>query len=221
MKIKKLILKTLSIGILSTLIFLIVSFLWLTDFSWTNISSKKEMKENGSIIALTTPLPKRFYHVYDIIHPDQRAITMLEQIRTYILPNQQVGHWDCKCDEIGYLAWNNHKADLKFNLTNILKKGGYLKFGIGLEKYSSPEKCFDFWINNSIFWKGHFLKDLNSLSQIIANKNVNQLNTEETILLIAWHDMLNRGLTDSNSVQQRFQMLKKHYLLMSKKHVEP
>ncbi|MGB0881216.1 MAG: hypothetical protein ACPGTO_11715 [Polaribacter sp.] len=169
------------------------------------------MMKNATVILNTTPLPDRFYAIYDIVNPDKREKTMFQQIRSRLLPHKSTFHWDCKCDEIAYLAWNNKSLNFHADLKQLTARGGYLKFGIGLEKYSNSKKCFDLWINKSIYWKTEYLENLNTLSKKVIGKDVNLLNTEEILLLIAWHDMLNRGINEAPKVQERFKILKTQY----------
>ena len=199
------------IGISLVLMAIIIGAFWIVNLSWRNISSEKEMKENANVIMQTSPLPESFYAVYDIVNPDKREKSMFQQTRTELLPHKSNYHWDCKCDEIGYLAWNNKSLNFHVDLNQLMARGGYLKFGIGLEKYSNSKKCFDLWINKSIYWKTGYLEDLNTLSKMVVGKELDSLNTEETLHLIAWHDMLNRGVNDSTKAQKRFEILKKQY----------
>ena len=148
--------------------------IWLKNYSWKKISTQTEMKDNGLKILNTDKLPDNFYLVYDIIKPLQRNTTMSEQVWKRILMPHIVA--DCKCDEIGYIAWNNKSLDLNINLENLLKEKGYWKFGFGLEKFSTPQKCFDYWINNDILYNGKYLKDLNELSIKVLDKKIENLN---------------------------------------------
>lgn len=207
----RIVIKAGVIGMMVTVIAVLVGAMWLFNFSWTKISSNNEMEENGTMVLQSVSFPDAFYQVYDKVKPDQRERNMLEQVRVDVFGNRNVKHWDCKCDEVGYLMWNNKTLNLKANRDLLLEKGGYLKFGIGLEKYANPQKCFDFWLNNSIFWKGNYLKDLNTLSTTVINKDLDKLNTNEILLLIAWHDMLDRGIDDSLSIQKRYEILKREY----------
>ena len=96
-------------------------------------------------------------------------------------------HRDCKCDEIGYLAWNNDNYQFKFNIETGI--GKYRRFGYGLQYYTTPGKCFDFWLNNGILWNGRYLRDINELSTIALKKNIESLNQAEVIQLITYRKL--------------------------------
>ena len=104
---------------------------------------------------------------------------------TKVLGNTSV--YDCRCDEIGYLAWNNDNYNFKFNMDKGV--GRYRQFGYGLQYYTTPKKCFDFWLNSDIIWSGHYLKSLNELSTINFQKNIENLNQAEIIQLIVCRNL--------------------------------
>ena len=106
-------------------------YFWLKDYSWTEISSENEMKENGLVVLNSPDLPDEFYEIYDVLYPNQRNVTMTRQLLNSLVGSHNKK--DCKCDDIGYISWNNDNLNLKLDLGQLLKSRGYWKFGFGLE----------------------------------------------------------------------------------------
>ncbi len=183
---------------------------WLYNNSWRHISTTDEMIYNASLVEESPALTNDFYRVYDLVKPNQRKTTMIDQLwNSFANPHDR---YDCKCDDIGYLAWNNPSATFKFNQNALLKRKGYWYFGFGLENYSSTEKCFDYFMNNNIYWKNKYLKDLNELSIVTLKKELSSLDDHDIILLIAIFDGLNiSGNYDKDYVSKRYDVLLVEY----------
>ena len=209
MKFRRKIFKILLYSIIIGLSTYFLGTFWLKNYSWKMISTEKEMIENGIQIKNSPDLSDNFYNVYDKIKPFQRNINMNQQLwGEIIIPHNGK---DCKCDDIGYLSLLNDNLKLEFKLDRLTKGKKYLNFGFGLEKYSNSKKCFDYWINNSILFNGVYLNNLNELSEKIFNQEIKQLENEEIIMLIAWHDMLKKGQKDIEIINKRFEILKRVY----------
>lgn len=179
--------KIFRIIVISTAIVFVGVYLFL-KFSWLTLYSFDDMKQNAKIVDSSISPPDNFLKVWDKLYPESRNNGMTKQLwgeLTRKLGNSKFH--DCKCDEIGYLAWNNNNHSLKFNVDKGL--GKYRQFGYGLQYYTTPAKCFDFWLNNGIIWNGHYLKDLNELAVINFKKNVAYLNEVEIIELIAYRNL--------------------------------
>jgi hypothetical protein len=170
------------------LVITLLGFLYL-KFCWIQISSANEMKFNASIVDSIAPLPNNFLKIWDNLYPNSRNNGMNKQLWSEI--TRELGskkkYNNCYCDEIGYTAWNNDNLHFKFNLNKLI--GNYRKFGYGLEYYTTPAKCFDFWINNDILWDGKYLRNLNELSLINFKKNIEQLNDIEITELIIYRKL--------------------------------
>ena len=154
------------------------------------------MKHNARIVDSSASPPVNFLKVWDRLYPNSRNNGMNSQLwseMTSIFGNKK--YRNCKCDEIGYLAWDNNNHNFKFNIEKGI--GKYRRFGYGLQYYTTPEKCFDFWLNNGIIWNGRYLKDLDELSNITFNKNVEGLNETEIIELIAYRTLSYSRAKDS------------------------
>lgn len=209
MRTKKLLNRIIIFGLIPVSFCLFTGYQWITKYSWKKISSAEEMRFNGKQILDSPKLPVKFYEIYDLIKPNQRHTSMLDQIKLKLF-RPHTGS-DCKCDDIGYIVWNNDNIKLEFELSELLKQYRYWYFGFGLEQNSNPEKCFDFWINNAIPWKSGYLNNLSELSDLTIGKNLNELGTDEILMLIAWHDMLTRGRADVERIQKRYEFLKTTY----------
>lgn len=179
--------RTFRIIFTSIIIVLLGIYLFL-KFSWVTLYSFDDMKYNAKIIDSSISQPDNFLKIWDKLYPNSRNNVMNKQLwsdLTRVLGNSK--YYNCKCDEIGYLAWNNDNHNFKFNIDKGV--GKYRQFGYGLQYYTTPIKCFDFWLNNGIIWNGHYLKDLNELSQINFQKDVDRLNQSEIIQLIAYRTL--------------------------------
>ena len=168
----------------------------LLKFSWLTLYSIDEMKYNARIVDSSISPPPNFLNVWDRLYPDSRHNGMNNQLLSELTAEiAKTKFRDCKCDEIGYLAWNNDNYNFKFNLDKGI--GKYRRFGYGLQYYTTPAKCFDFWLNNGIIWNGRYLKNLNELSTITLNKNIESLNQNEVIQLIAYRQLSYNRANDS------------------------
>lgn len=164
-------------------------------YSWLSLYTHEEMKYNAEIVASTKPLPENFLKVWDILFPNSRNNGMNNQFLSEVKREVLGGKIsDCKCDEIGYLVWENKISKFKYNMEGV---GKYRRFGYGLEYFTTPDKCFDFWMNNNIFWNGKYLNSLNELSVICLKKNIDELNQEEIIRLIAYKRMGDKAQSDT------------------------
>lgn len=213
LRINKRIRKFLARSILFLVFFGVITvcscFIWLTHYSWSKIASEKEMKENGLEVFNSPNLPDNFYHIYDIVKPNNRKVTMAQQFLSSLTSSHN--RYDCKCDDISYLSWNNNNLNLRLDPGQLLKSYGYWKFGFGLEKYATPQKCFDYYINNDIFFKQNYLQNLNELSKKVLDKELENLKTDEILKLIAWHDALRISRGRIEFVNQRYLVLKNVY----------
>lgn len=170
---------------------LISAYLYL-NFAWLLICSQDEMKYNAAIVNQSEPLPKEFLKVFDSLHPTLRHYSMQDQISNQIKHEFLLARYNknCKCDDLGYTAWNNDDFKFKGNLKYLLQM--YPEFGVGLERYSSPEKCYDFWYQYDILYHGRYLKNLNELSVLTLKKPIDCLNNDEILKLIIIRRQPNR-----------------------------
>ena len=161
-------------------------YLWLR-LGWLKFASPEEMKHNAAFVNSIPALPANFLKVWDKIYPGSRSQGMDGDLFRDLVDGFGIRAFtekDCKCDDIGYTAWDNPDFHFQFDLDKEL--GNYRRFGYGLQYYSSPEKCFDFWINHDMHWRGIYIKNLNELSRMKFNKDIEGLNDKEIIGLIAY-----------------------------------
>ena len=156
-----------------------------SKFCWLTLYSFDEMKYNAKIVDSSVSPPNNFIKIWDKLYPESRHNGMNKQLLsefTSEFTNSRL--YNCTCDEIGYLALDNDNHKFKFNIDKGV--GRYRQFGYGLQYYTTPQKCFDFWINNAIIWGDHYLKSLNELSILKLKKNVEELNQTEIVQLITY-----------------------------------
>lgn len=169
----------------------IFGYFWISD--WSKISSNDEMKFNAQNINETEKLSPNFYKVWDKLFPDSRNISMTKQSREEFFHGigLQKGWKNCMCDEIGYNSWNNHNFEWKYNQKELLQTAGYRRFGFGLNKYSSPDKCFDFWINHDFYFKTEqrYFNGLNEFANILYQRDIHNLSDNEIIEMITYRLM--------------------------------
>jgi len=179
--------KIIRLFIFFTLILILGVYFYL-KFCWLTLYSFDDMKYNANIVNSSPPLPANFLKVWDRLFPNTRNNGMNKQLWSEL--TSEIGNsnfYNCRCDEIGYLAWNHDNYYFKFNMKKGI--GQYRKFGYGLEYYTTPSKCFDFWYNNAIIWNGKYLKDLDELSEINFKKSIVSLNQLEIIELIVYRNI--------------------------------
>ena len=168
------------------LLLMLRGYLYL-KFSWLQVSSVSDNKYNAAIVENDSPLPGNFLRVWDKVYPNSRNNGMNKQLWSDLTAGIIHSKYrNCCFDEIGYTAWNNDKINFKVDRSKLI--GRYRQFGYGLEYYTSPEKCFTFWINHDIIWNHEYLKDLNELSTICFAKNTKILSDSEIIRLIVYGD---------------------------------
>jgi hypothetical protein len=194
-----------------------IVYMYYRISNWKEICPEEEMKLNAQNLNSTESLPPNFYEVWDKLYPDSRNESMTNQSLEVFLSaiGLERDRTNCRCDEIGYISWNNPNYKWHFNQTNLHQKLGYMQFGFGLNKYSTPEKCFDFWINNGFYYRleRRYFRNLNEFSNLIFHQNIQELSNEKIIEIIAYR------LVDTYSPinTTRFENLKTDLLIKWKK----
>ncbi len=169
-------------------------------------SSFQDMKYNSNIINTSTQADSSFIYVWDIIYPKSRTVSMNAQLFSYIkngLFKSEIEN--CFCDELGYTAWSNKEFSFRFN--NEKELGQYWQFGFGIELNSTPEKCFNFWLQHNILWNGNYLKNVNELSLLCLQKELEKLNTQEIIKLICYRKLGSIQSRDSSAFTKEYNYL--------------
>lgn len=116
-------------------------YIWVST-RWKSTLTNTEMKAIANEINQSPDLPNSFYEVYDNLYPGRRYTTMNEDLFYMIMSiigfSKSENNY-CQCRPAFYSI--NLKSDLEYSQYFI---------GWGIEKYSSPKKCFDFNVNSFI-----------------------------------------------------------------------
>ncbi|MCB0736847.1 MAG: hypothetical protein KDC92_04980 [Bacteroidetes bacterium] len=141
------------------------------------------MKRNSQLVAASLGFSDWFYLVFDSLYPNQRTSMTNEQVARMLLAEVLpfVKRSDCKCDDIGYLIWDNDSVQFEYNFSEII--GEYWAFGYGLEKYVGPSDCFNFWLNNDMYI-GPYFGSMEELSIAAFSKPIKQLDNSQLVDLI-------------------------------------
>jgi hypothetical protein len=120
---------------------------WLISSRWSLLVPKADMTEFAREINDTKPLPENFMRVYVAKFPNHYNTTLGQQVfinygeryffRTHDIDNKA----HCYCDMIYDIQrLRNPKLD-RIEWDGRLQD---LEYGFGMEKYSTPEKCFEY-----------------------------------------------------------------------------
>jgi len=128
------------------------------------------MRELASVVEKTPALGDNFYAVYDQIYPNRRTVylgkSFLHSVQS-LLKNERDVYvlYDCKCDAVYRLLAKEN--------TLLRERGEQWKdehkpfwFGFAIQKFTSPEKCFDYvyYDKSSKLAKKHFQKNIAELT---------------------------------------------------------
>ncbi len=180
-----------SIAIILVLLFLFV--LYKANTAWKGHITKSELKRITSHINNSPELPKQFYFVHDSIHRKFRqrnaiygAINKLrEQMKEYPLEENpfkiSIYGIESPVNVVSHPLTQNH----------IIKDTarGYW-FISGIQKYTTSQKCFDYYLNNAHInvsvndTTEQEVIGINNLSKFLFNKELEQLEKKEIIKLI-------------------------------------
>jgi len=140
MRILKKILLTI---LVSFLILFSVIYFWLKN-RWRSEFTGEQMKTYCELINETPDLPDSFYEVYDKLEPKHRHMTMnreLIEIFYGLTINQDNLHQNYSpCRDIYRFM---ELSDILGNVDWNLRYKNYF-FAWGINKFTSPEKCFDY-----------------------------------------------------------------------------
>jgi hypothetical protein len=157
---------------------------WLLSSRWELYVPEEKMIRFAIEVSLSDPAPDNFRKVYTAIFPHHVNATMSQQIffnygvRIIFKDKDIESKPHCFCDlvydlqkarnkELGAIEWNGRIQDMEY--------------GFGMERYTTPDKCFDYVI-------GERIKDLKvSLEPEkfpLITKQIENLNEDEIIELI-------------------------------------
>ena len=143
-----------SIFLLSLLITFM--FLYRINNSWKRNMSKYELIKISKHINDSPELNDRFYIIHDSIHPRVRHRGALLGLINKIKIAAKEYSYEASIDKKSYSIYPTKSpiewVRLPLTQQRILKDTlrGYW-FEMGINKYTTPEKCFDYYLNNAQF----------------------------------------------------------------------
>ena len=192
-------LKALKIFIICSIILTVMEVgigFWLLKTRWQLFVSKQQMKEFASELTNSEPLPDNFLRIYKIIYPKHIDTSLSEMIFfNYVVRLISRDHnYDskphCFCDLI-YDKQVRHNEKLKE--IDWVGRIVDLEYGFGLEKYTTPENCFKYFMNDQIrVLEGRLDSEL---FPYITRDQISSMTDDEIIeliLLLKSHERFNR-----------------------------
>ncbi len=178
-----------------SLAFMLISTLFILNFSWLTIASYEDMRWNAEVVEKNGNLPNNILQVFDSLYPKKRFYSMNEDMlyRVYReLNSNGQPNADCRCDELAYLAiyHDSFSFRYKFKVRFITEKA--FRFGYGIEYFIKPEFCYNFWLKHDIIYRGSYIS-LDEYCFLLYNKPLVKLDKEQVIHLL--YRRLNRKNT--------------------------
>ncbi len=148
------ILKITGVGIAVGLVMLCLWILLKLNNSWKGQISKNELIRITTIINDSPSFPQSLYQFHDSIYGkcrNRKAIwglknRLLEETKEYSLENNPIHKSVYKLDSP--VNWVIYPLTSNGLMEDTLR--GYW-FSFGIQKYSTPEKCFDYYLHNADF----------------------------------------------------------------------
>lgn len=166
------------------LVFLQVAFgYWLISSRWSIFLSDQQMVSLSKEVNEAKPLPDSFIEQYEQLYPNVIHASMAEQLfvnysSRILFRRKQIANLPhCTCDLVYDIQIKNNSMLADTHWPGRLQE---LEYGFAMEKFSSPEKCFDYVIN-------HQLENLMVSSPEIQNllsKDISSMNKDELIQVI-------------------------------------
>ncbi len=198
--IRKKIFKALKVFVICSLILTVMEIgigFWLLKTRWQLFISKSQMREFAQELTDSEPLPENFLRIYKAIYPKHIDTSLTEMIifnyalRLITRDHDFESKPHCYCDLIYdiQIGKNETLRDIDWSGTRIVD----LEYGFGLEKYTTPERCFTYYMNERI--QKLVSKIDHSLYPNISRANIANMTDDEVIeviLLIKSKDRFNR-----------------------------
>ncbi len=170
---------------------------WLLKTRWQLFISKQQMKEFAAELTNSEPLPENFLRVYRTISPKHIDTSLTEMIfLNYVVRLLSRDHSyeskpHCFCDLIYDIQVNKNETlrNIDWTGTRIVD----LEYGFGLEKYTTPDKCFTYFMNEHI--RKLVTKLDHNLYPDISRDRIASMTDDEIIelmLLLKSHDRFNK-----------------------------
>lgn len=166
---------------------------YLISSRWHLLLSNEEMVEYAGYVKQAEPMPANFMRVYTAIFPNHVHTTLTQQIfinygtRFFFRHTEIDDKPHCMCDMIYDIQKKRHEELEAVEWDGRLQD---LEFGFGIEKYATPEQCFNYVMQ---FRVPELINQLNPKKYPhLKNKAVAEMNDEELIELILllksrWH----------------------------------
>jgi hypothetical protein len=164
----------------------VVVGLYITSTRWKLYLTPEQMQKNAALVNdEKRVLPEKFHEIYSLGHPRHLTASMTEQIFLNYLYKFVFGHASfdskphCFCDMV-YDLQHRELPDLKA----IQWKGRLeeIEYGYGIEKYSTPEKCFNYVVYKR---REDLQRTLDpDVYGHVLNKDISSLTDDETIELV-------------------------------------
>jgi hypothetical protein len=158
---------------------------WLVKTRWKMHISNNEMKEFAKELTDSQPLPENFIRIYQTISPNHINTTMTEMIVFNYIVRLVFRDYDydtkphCYCDLIYDIQV---KQNAKLRDIEWTGRVVDMEYGFGLEKYTTPDKCFTYFINQHI--NQVFSRLDHNLYPNMTRDNVANMSDDEIIELL-------------------------------------
>jgi hypothetical protein len=174
--------------ILSAIILTIIEIgiaYWLISSRWHLLLSNEEMVEYANRVNEAEPMPENFMRVYTTIFPHHVNTTLTQQVfvnygTRFIFRHTELDEKPhCFCDMVYDIQKQKHQELEDLEWDGRLQD---LEFGFGIEKYSTPENCFNYVMQ----YRVPELLDQLSMKRYahIKTKAISAMNDEELLELI-------------------------------------
>jgi hypothetical protein len=163
---------------------------WLISSRWSIFLSDEQMVSLSREVNEAKPLPNNFIQQYEKLYPNVIHASMAEQLfvnysSRIIFRRKQIANLPhCTCDLVYDIQIKGNSMLAGIHWPGRLQE---LEYGFAMEKFSSPEKCFDYVTNEQ-------LKNLrlstpetqNLLSKDISSMTEDEL--DQVIILVKGQD---------------------------------
>ena len=156
-------------------------FIW-HKYAWIKYLDKKEIIELSEKINNSQKLPFRFYEIYDKLYPNQRHVKFTKTYFyggfAYLIYSPLPEKFISPTEYLGKRTYMINSKKVRVGNKSTLP----IYFSFALDRYTTPEKCFDYYVNNFDFLYNSI--GLEKASLTYFNKNTNNLTDLEIIGLI-------------------------------------
>lgn len=158
---------------------------WLISTRWKLFLTPKQMEAFAADINQSEPVPANFKNIYTKIFPQHVHATMADQLffnylyRYVVRKTKDETTPHCFCSLVSDFQ-ERHNGELKKVTWDSRMKE--LEYGFGLERFTSPEKCFDYVMTKRIQETKASLDTITFKNLVL--KNVNSYTDDELVEFI-------------------------------------